>query len=108
MLDHWSMLGLPLLVMLTIPSGDGDDPKAKREAQAVPGSAAGVTPDLQRLDASRLLPLAIAKQSVHAVIWNQLCDDQPHAFPHGGLFDAQGQPKSALETLKRFRQQHLA
>jgi hypothetical protein len=107
MIDHWSMLGLPLLVMLTAPSSDADDPQAAREARAVPGGASGVTPQSQRDDAARLLPLMMAKQSVHAVIWNQLCDDRPHALRHGGLFDAEGAAKPALTTLREFRQQHL-
>ena len=30
----------------------------------------------------------MAKPAVQGVIWNQLRDNQPHDFPHGGLFDA--------------------
>ena len=83
MLDHWSMLGLPLLLMLSAPSGDGDDPRPSanrsRSGRRRGGHAANAA-----IDVERLLPLAMAKQSVHAVIWNQMCDDQPHALPHAG------------------------
>jgi hypothetical protein len=101
------MLGLPLLLMWTIPSSAADDPRAAREAQAIDGGADGVTHHTQQADVQRLLPLMMAKQSVHAVVWNQLCDDRPHNLRNGGLFDAQGKPKPALEAIKQFRKEHL-
>jgi hypothetical protein len=48
--------------------------------------------------------LALAKPAVRGVIWNQLCDSQPHDFPHGGLFDAGNQAKPALRKLASIRQ----
>jgi hypothetical protein len=46
----------------------------------------------------------LAKSYVQGVLWSQLRDDQPHDFPHGGLFDRQGRPKLALRTLASIRQ----
>jgi hypothetical protein len=42
------------------------------------------------------------------VFWNQMRDDVPHDFPHGGLFDAQGLPKPALEAIIELRTKLLA
>jgi hypothetical protein len=44
---------------------------------------------------------------VHAVVWNQLFDDQPHTFPNGGLFDFRRKKKSAIKVIAAMRHQHL-
>ena len=103
-LDSWSLLGLPVLVAITIPSGDSDDPLAQRRVKVTSGNW---SPAAQQAWAARWLPLILAKPYVHTVIWNQLRDSQSHEFPHGGLFDAQRQPKPVLRTLAAFRQTHL-
>jgi hypothetical protein len=41
------------------------------------------------------------------VLWNQLSDAAPHFYPHGGLFDAENNPKPALEALQKIRHKHL-
>jgi hypothetical protein len=51
--------------------------------------------------------LALAKPGVQGVVWNQICDSQPHRFPHGGLFDAAGRVKPALAALAALRQTYL-
>ena len=108
LLDSWSLLGLPLLVMLTLPSGDGADPQAERPGRPLPqASSGGNTTASQAALVARLTPLLVSKQAVHAVIWNQLCDAEPHAFAHGGLFDAERRPKPALAVLADFRREHL-
>ena len=58
--------------------------------RALPG---GPSPEGQKLFADRLLPVLIAKQSVHAIIWNQVLDSETPQFAHGGLFDANDLPK---------------
>ena len=64
------------------------------------------TPAVQQAWVSRYVPLLLAKGSVQGVFWNQLRDFQPHAFPHGGLFDLR-RPKPALRQLASIRQAHL-
>ena len=56
----------------------------------------------------RHVPLLLAKPPVQVILWNQLSDAAPHHYPHGGLFDAQDQPKPALESLRKIRQQLLS
>jgi hypothetical protein len=103
-LDVWSKLGPPLWLSLSAPSDDGDDPRAQRKMTLPPGSW---TSAAQKAWAARFVPLALAKPAMQGVIWNQLRDNQPHDFPHGGLFDADGQAKPALHTLAMIRQKHL-
>lgn len=108
LLDYWSHLGLPLIIILTIPSSAEPDPHARRTARAVESAfPQGLTPDTQQHLADRLISMLLSKQCVHAVIWNQLSDSTPHDFPHGGLFDQQQQPKPVLELLAQLRQKHL-
>jgi hypothetical protein len=107
LVDHWSMLGLPLLIMLTIPGGEGEDAKARQKPQALPGDGEAFSVQSQRIDVDRLVPMIMAKQSVHALVWNQFGDDRPHALMHGGLFGPDGKAKPSLESLAEFRLRHL-
>jgi hypothetical protein len=73
------------------------------KATVLPCGRGGITPQWQREQAQWLIPLLVARQPMQAVIWNQWRDDRPHDFPHGGLNDAQGKPKVALEAMIEMR-----
>jgi hypothetical protein len=107
-LDRWSMLGLPLLVALNIPSESGNDPLARSSARAVAYGGNGQLSSATQLAwAEKFLPVLLAKQPVQGILFNQLLDSQPHEFAHGGLFDAEDRPKPILELLESLRGQHL-
>ncbi len=99
-LDMWSLLGLPLWLSLCAPSATADDPRAQKKVSLPPGVW---TAAVQQAFAARFVPLALAKPVVQGVFWNQLRDNQPHDFPHGGLLDAHGKAKPALSTLAAIR-----
>lgn len=103
-LDAWSLLGLPLWLSISAPSAYHDDPLAVRKVALRPGSW---TPAAQQSFAARLIPFALARQSVQGVLWNQLLDSRPHDFPHGGLFDDRRQAKPVLRTLAAIRRKYL-
>ena len=100
-LDYWSLLGLPLYVALSVPSGDGDDPLARRRMAAPPGRW---TLESQQAWIARYVPLILAKPGVQGIVWNQLRDSVPHDFPHAGLLDEHGRAKPALRALAAIRQ----
>jgi hypothetical protein len=108
-IDRWSLLGLPLVVTLTIPSGPLPDPLAQLPiegvAQALGQEASSAS---QQELARQIVSLLLAKAPVQAVVWNQMQDAQPHAFPHGGLFDSAGRAKPILQTLAQLRGEHVA
>jgi hypothetical protein len=104
LLDHWSLLGVPLLAAISAPSDWGPDPLATREAAVTPE---GWRAEGQAEWVTRLVPLLLAKPCVQGVLWNQLCDGEPHEFPHGGLFDPQAAAKPALARLAAIRKAHL-
>lgn len=102
-LDYWSLLGLPMLVSITVPSGDHEDPLAQRPAEVPPEVWTAQT---QQSWVARYVPLILAKPLVQGLFWNQLYDARPHEFPHGGLFDEHDRPKPALHTLAAIRRAH--
>ena len=104
-LDHWSVLGLPLYVALTLPSSTSADPLAQRACGFLP---ANYTPKTQRTWAHRIVSMLLAKASVQGILWNQLCDHEPHSFAHGGLFDLRRHPTPALRMLASLRNAHVA
>jgi hypothetical protein len=108
-LDVWALLGLPLIPMVTIPSGaDADSLATDRSeilSRAFPG---GPSPQTQKRVVDQLFPALLAKQPVQALIWNQVFDSASHRLAHGGLFNTQGLPKPALNSLLALRREHLA
>ena len=99
LVERWAMLGLPLMITTSLPSGparDGRQPATQFD-----------TPDKQREFVERLIPLLLAKQAVHGVIWGQLDDRQDHQPLARGIFDQQGAPKPALEAIAQLRDEHL-
>jgi hypothetical protein len=107
--DYWSLLGLPLIVQLAIPSSAEPDALASADAgrPLVDADAEGLDPQSQQRLVEQLLPALLAKRSVHVVSWNQVFDSWPHKFAHAGLFDAADRPKPALSSLIAARRDHL-
>jgi hypothetical protein len=103
-LDFWGLLGLPIWVALSVPSDVKIDPLASPRVNIHSGYW---TPEAQRHWVANYLPLILAKPFVQGVIWSQLRDSRPHAFPHGGLFDQIDQPKPSLGQLASIRQTYL-
>ncbi len=107
LLDHWSALNCPLLVVLTIPSDADQDPNAwQPKIQTVWGQ---YRPSLesQRYWVEQLVPLLLAQPSVHGILFNQSRDSLPHRIPHGGLWDRNERAKPALEALRKLRETWL-
>ncbi len=105
--DRWSLLGLPLLIVLTLPSGDSIDPGTTAKRQPVTSWRNTLAEAPAASMNETLIRLLLAKQSVHGLILNQATDQLAHDFPYGGLWDATGKPKAVLTQLARLRQQYL-
>ncbi|MBN1852289.1 MAG: endo-1,4-beta-xylanase [Pirellulales bacterium] len=108
LIDHWSLLGVPLMVSLTTPSAEGADLLANLDGQVLtaPGGLS-VSSTSQQAWIETMVPLLLAKNSIQVVLWNQLDDGAPHDFPHGGLIETSGEPKSSLLALRTIRQRYL-
>jgi hypothetical protein len=104
LIDQWSQLGLPLMLFLTAPDSQEEDPKAARNLRAEliqPFGDSKLNP--QAAWASVVMPLLLARASVQVLVWNQLSDADQHEFPHSGLFDAKGKSKPTLRVLRDLR-----
>ncbi len=99
------MLGLPLLLSLVVPGDNGDDPNSRGKMPPCPDDW-----DSKRQEewVRQFVPVALGKQAVQAVMWNQYCDQHEHQLPHGGLIDAGGKPRPALSDLLAIRKAHLS
>jgi hypothetical protein len=107
--DRWAGLGLPLLITLTVPSGAGESVQGAVHTRTLDYAGAGpLSSATQHAWGERYLNVLLAKQPVQGILWNQLIDRPSHAYPHGGVFDVQEQPKPLLELLTALRRKHLA
>jgi GH35 family endo-1,4-beta-xylanase len=107
-LDRWTVLGLPLLIFLTVPSnytsGNGDKLEIWPQCDTT-GDGQSIAAQKQIVE--ELLSLFLAKGQIHGIIWNRLSDSESNAFRHGGLFDEQHNAKPALRVLTELRNSHL-
>lgn len=131
-LDRWSVLGLPLVMLVSSPSSGVDfavgsksnqerasanSSKSREqsrdgngvETKPAPLMGNGVTDGSERQAqwVRRYLPMMLAKNCVQMVIWNQLFDSPDLEYPHGGLFDSQGAAKPALAAVREARRSCL-
>ncbi len=107
LIDRWAQLGLPLMIVASCPTQFTMDANSEHRRQPVstwrsPHSV-GKTPPTPE----QLIRLLMAKQSVHAVIWNQSSDQAVHPFPHAGFWDSRGHSKPLLTQFAKIRQSIL-
>ena len=106
LIDLWSLLGLPLHVILCVPSGEGPDPAAQGRMRPLAGAAqGGWSEQHQQWAVERLVPLLLAKPAVQAIVWNELSDGLPHELPHGGVYAADGRAKPSLAAFAGVRRE---
>jgi hypothetical protein len=108
LVDRWAMLGLPLMVLLTMPTEAGADPRCPAERETVSRWSSPLAGAAEPQWAEAVVRLLVAKQAVHAVVYNQATDQLPHEFPHGGLWNLEGKAKPLLGKLAVLRQQFLS
>ena len=110
LIDMWNVrLEAPLMLTITLPSKSEQDPQADPKVKVVAGGETPdlITPEWQSDWARERLPMLLAKNSVQVVLWGQMTDQLVHSFPHGGLFNASGEEKPILESLKALRSEYL-
>ncbi len=91
LVDRWSMLGLPLMIIL---SGPTDQTGAQVSNWKTSEDSTGIVP------AESLLRLLLSKPSVHALVWNEMQSD---ATQPRGLWDGEGNTKPILNNIAALR-----
>lgn len=108
LLDLYALLGSPIQVSLAYPSMYAPDKRADPNLIISGGYwKSTFAPDIQAEWAGSFAALAASKPFVRGVYWAQLTDGDEHLFPHCGLINAAGEPKPALEALRKFRDENL-
>lgn len=108
MIDRWATLGMPLLVQLSAPGGDGPDPAALAPSELLSLDPKGADPESEQLRiAGPMIRTLLAKHIVHGIVWDGWCDAEPHVLSHSGVIDAQGNSRPLLDYLKRLRRDFL-
>jgi hypothetical protein len=91
MLDLWSQLGLPLVILLRVPGQLHSGNEAVRPNMH----------DEHRLDLIRtVLPMLVARPIVQGILWQELVDHEKSQFPGAGLFDQGGRPKPLWHAVR--------
>jgi len=108
MLDRWATLGMPLLVQVAIPAETSTDSLARRPGSLLTMGGDEVVGEVTQMRyASAIIKMLLAKQFVHAIVWEGWDDTVPHLLPHSGLIGSSG-TRPLLEYFKRLRRDLLA
>lgn len=96
MIDRWSHFGVPLYLLIRVPSSCEPDKKA-----LIPNPPLwnGWTMRYQALWASNVIPVLLAKPFVYGVDWCVFRDYRPHDYPNAGLITGDGRVKKAQAIL---------
>lgn len=104
MLDIWTQLGMPLVIILRAPTWSTDEGEAA-PAAGKPSDKKHVNVydrenDRRRIDYLRtILPMLVARPAVHGLIWSQWLDSDDERYPHGGLENKAGEIKTVYDML---------
>jgi hypothetical protein len=109
MLDMFSLLGLPLEVLLSHPASAALDFGARdnQEDLFAPSWRGGPTPEGQAEWGVSFAALALCKPEVHAVTWDHWSDADPHLTPSGGLITIAGTVNPLLSRFEGLRNKYL-
>lgn len=115
LIDHWSLLGLPLIASLQVPFDGKKDQQANGKVGLISDWKQDYLADIPKSDTATGMPpsavemiqLLLSKPNVHAILWSQASDIGPHYFPNAGFFDCQGNRRSCLDALIQLRRQHV-
>ncbi len=106
LVDRWSSLGLPLVLILTLPSSGLAEPSEDRSIIAFGGQKCSF--ETQAKIAHEIVEVCLAKPAVQGVIWNQLVDNDSAVYPNAGLFTSDVEPKPILEQLRLLREHYVS
>lgn len=109
LLDTFSMLGVPLEVLLSYPANGTADPAATPHGEMRDADVWGSepTPEGQAERGASLAELALCKPQVRSVTWDHLNDADPHLAPNGGLIDLNGKVRPLMSRLRAVRSTRL-
>lgn len=101
LIDVWAQLGLPLILCMRVPTESGDlSATVDRRTNQTRSDLS----DQNRIDfLNTVLPMIVARPSIHGLIWRQWQDSDDTRFLGGGFVDAQGNEKEINISLDKMR-----
>lgn len=106
MLDLWTQLGIPLVILLRMPTWAAAGGIESGELPPPTSSDKRVNSFDSKSDAVRIkylktvLPMLVARPAVQGIIWSQWLDGDDIRYPHGGLASDEDIQKHVYEMLK--------
>ncbi len=110
LLNLFSLLGLPLELLLSYPATSQADPLSAAHGQSLwsPAWRTPPTPEGQAEWGASFAAVGLCTPQVRAVTWDNWSDSEPHLTPGSGLIDAAGRVRPLLARLHSLRATHLA
>ena len=102
LVDVWAQLGLPLVVLLRVPTGD-DENEVISSDRNINQSRSNLSDDQRVQFLNTVLPMLVARPAVHGIIWQQWQDQDDIRFPRCGVVDSSGNQKAIADAIDRVR-----
>jgi hypothetical protein len=97
LVDVWAQLGMPLVLNLRVPMSVGDGSLKGQESR---NQICSNHSDDHRIDCLKtVLPMLVARPSVHGMILRQWQDADDPRYPYAGLVDSTGNKKEIFDVL---------
>ena len=101
LVDIWAQLGLPMVLCLRAPCGGTADAKGVDTRNQV---CSNLT-DQHRINFLKtVLPMMVARPSVHGLIFQQWQDSDDPRYPNAGIVNSDGAPKEIFQVLEAIGQ----
>lgn len=108
LIDIWSQLGLPLVVCLRGPSGEMIEEVPTGDTKIQTHHPRGsVTYEQQVRLLDTVIPMMIARPTVHGLVLQQWTDSDDPRFVGGGMIDSDGNKKPMMDFWNQIRQNWL-
>lgn len=102
LVDIWAQLGMPLVINLRCPFDEPDDHEPIETASRNQ-TRSNVTDEQRAEFLSTVLPMLVARPSVHGLVMRQWEDADDSRYPFAGFVDANGNDKAMHRVLERVR-----
>jgi hypothetical protein len=103
MVDVWSQLGLPLVVCFRMPNGD-HVPENAPDDRLVNDVRSNLNESQRTRLLQTVIPMLVARPTVHGFVWRQLSDSDDVRYPASGLVTNEGDAKPILSVFSQLLQ----
>ncbi len=103
LIDVWAQLGLPLVICLRTPIGEQHNTIPVDIDRQTNQLRSNLTDEDRINFLNTVMPMMIARPSVHGMIWRQWSDLDDPRFPRGGLVDVTGASKKINGVIDNMR-----